>query len=195
MNLGSLELVRVRALNKGRPKSIMLIHGLFANEGFWLPYLDKLREFRLILVGINFDSAEVNTVTNTLDNICREEAIDVVVAHSLGCAIARLLKYPRVIFAVCDVTQATRKSLYCFEQLIMKDFSFSVSEVNLAMSNATEIYAACTNTCDLRVVSYVPTHDNLFEYQIKANFIGDHFDIDNAIRHLAPLVALDSVTT
>lgn len=194
MNSIPSELVRVRTLHKGRPKSIMLIHGLFANEGFWLPYLDKLREFRLILVGINFDSAEAHSVTNTLDNICREEAIDVVVAHSLGCAIARSLKYPRVIFAVCDVTQATRKSLYLFEHLIMKDFSLSESELNLAMSNVTKIYDACINKFDLRVIPYVPTHDNLFEYQTKANFIGDHFDIENAIRHLAPRIALDSIS-
>lgn len=193
MNSRLIESVRLRTLHKGRPKSIMLIHGLFANEGFWLPYLDKLREFRLILVGINFDSSEVHSVTNTLDNICREEAVDVIVGHSLGCAIARLLKYPSVIFAICDVTQATRKSLYCFEHLIIKDFSLSESEVNLAMSNVTKIYDACINKFDLRVISYIPTHDNLFEYQTEPNFIGDHFDIENAIRHLAQRIALDLI--
>ena len=48
------EYINVFTFNKTRKKTLILIHGLFGNAGFWLSFLKSFDEFKLIIFNINY---------------------------------------------------------------------------------------------------------------------------------------------
>jgi hypothetical protein len=41
-------------VNKFKPRTLLLVHGLFTSAGYWLPYLQSLKEYRLLVPDIDY---------------------------------------------------------------------------------------------------------------------------------------------
>ena len=47
------EYINVFSFNKTRKKTLILIHGLFGNAGFWLAFLKSFDDFKVLIFDIN----------------------------------------------------------------------------------------------------------------------------------------------
>ena len=41
-------------LNKSKNKTIVFIHGFYANAGYWLPYLPFFKDYKIILFNLDY---------------------------------------------------------------------------------------------------------------------------------------------
>lgn len=180
-------------LNKSKDRSLLLIHGLFASAGYWLPYLPRLRDHRLIIVNVDYSCVEdVNRYVTRVVQIIEIESggvVDAVISHSLGTFLASQLPYSirRKSFEICPVHSAKRKNTINFigeikrkvgssitdsqvqEQLDMVDRAMACNKTNLDSSSSASMY--------------IPDSDPYFVYSNKEPFFvfkGGHFDIENA---------------
>lgn len=85
-------LFSVTTLGRSRPPGVVLLHGLFANSGFWLPYLHAFDRYRITLVDIDYPAlfasgAPLAAVCAELDARL-EGAAQHLLAHSFGCCVA-----------------------------------------------------------------------------------------------------------
>ena len=49
--------------NKGRDKTVILIHGLFTGEGFWLEYLTHFKNYKIVILKIDYMTLQVDQVS------------------------------------------------------------------------------------------------------------------------------------
>ena len=81
-------------LNKKNNKIILFIHGLFSTPGFWLQYIDLFKDFRLIILNINYIKSTINEIQNDIAKILlinNLKGYDYIITHSMGSII--LLNY------------------------------------------------------------------------------------------------------
>jgi pimeloyl-ACP methyl ester carboxylesterase len=79
----------VRTLRRHAPVQVVLVHGLFSNGAFWIPWLEHFGTFQLTLVGIDY-AAMLNGGTTLEELAARLDALvddkpAHLVAHSFGC--------------------------------------------------------------------------------------------------------------
>ena len=48
------KLVKKYIFNKSKKITIIFIHGLFVNSGFWLPFLPIFNQFKIIILDIDY---------------------------------------------------------------------------------------------------------------------------------------------
>jgi pimeloyl-ACP methyl ester carboxylesterase len=79
----------VRTLRRNAPVQVVLVHGLFSNGAFWIPWLEHFGDFQLTLVGIDY-AAMLDGGTTLEELAARVDALvddkpAHLVAHSFGC--------------------------------------------------------------------------------------------------------------
>lgn len=186
----TVDLLRFSILNRNHQSTVALVHGLFASEGYWLPYLKLLQDYRLLLVGVAYgsDQFEPHSVSAALSDICREENVKIMVGHSLGASLVRLTEVEVGKVLICDVGRAQRLLMPPFDQLIPNFGKTSHNEVKASLANATLLYDAVKNYVGGADITLTPSHDKYFSYFEKPNFNGTHFDIEDAMCHLLPIL-------
>ena len=179
-------LLRFSILNRKQRSTLALIHGLFASEGYWLRYLTRLKDYRLLLVGVAYDSDKFNlqSVSAALGEMCKDENVRFLVGHSIGASLVRLTKAEVQKVVICDASRATRLSMVADDQLLPSPEKKPHSEVESALANARLICAEAQKDTGEVDVIMTPTDDDLFSYVEQPNFEGTHFDIEAAIVHL-----------
>ena len=188
---GSPDYLRSSVLHKNQSTTLALVHGLFTHEGYWLPYLKLLRNFRLILVGVAYGHQQFDpkSVSSLLEDICRKESVDVIVGHSLGASLVRVLETKARKALICDVGSARRLQMPRFETITPAFQKISEEEQVRSLKNARELYAAAGSFSKSADLVFTPTVDEYFEYPGKPNFIGTHFEIGNAVSGLAKFLS------
>jgi hypothetical protein len=187
IQFGNSSLLRSSVLHKNQSTTIALVHGLFTHEGYWLPYLKLLRGFRLIMVGVAYEHRQFDPkfVSSSLEDVCRKESVDVLVGHSLGASLVRATESKVRKVLICDVGRARRLQVPPFEKIIPALEKVSEAERARSFKNAQELYTATSGILEGNELVFTPTNDEYFAYSDKPNFVGTHFDIENAVSYLA----------
>ena len=79
------DLLKTYIFNKSKKKTIIFIHGLFGNSGFWLPFLPIFKNFKIILLDIDYsklfeNDLKKNNFVTYLDSILKKDEEYVTVA-------------------------------------------------------------------------------------------------------------------
>jgi pimeloyl-ACP methyl ester carboxylesterase len=81
--------LNVRTLRRNAPVQVVLVHGLFSNGAFWIPWLEHFEAFQLTLVGIDYAAlleggTTLQELTARVDALVDDKPAHLV-AHSFGC--------------------------------------------------------------------------------------------------------------
>jgi pimeloyl-ACP methyl ester carboxylesterase len=186
-------MIRFNILNRSKPRTVLLIHGLFTSSGYWLPYLASLKECRLLILDIDYSAiGDIEPYLRRVGEIIDAEAggqVDAVIAHSLGALIAsRLPGHVRQSsFEVCPVYCATRLNSDEFVGDIESKLKFAMSGEQIRSLLAEVDGAIVRHRAGApapRAAIYLPDADPYFAYHAAAasqQFHGDHFDIAEAV--------------
>lgn len=195
-------MIRFTILNKSKPKSLLLVHGLFTSSGYWLPYLKYLKEYRLIILDINYRRVrDIDYYVSHISGIIEAEAagaVYAVIAHSLGTLIANLLPEFRrqSSYEICPVYCATKRNTNKFIDEIERKINYAMSGSKIRDLLA-DVDAALTVHDALpkpmaRQLLYLPSADPYFAYHVGHEFMkfqGDHFNITEAFLDIERVLA------
>jgi len=191
-----------RILGKSRSRTALLVHGLFSSAGFWLPYLGAFKDFRLIILDIDYGRIELlDQYIDGLRSVIDIEAsgcADVIVAHSLGTLLANGLtpSYRKASFEICPVYCAKRNNTENFVEEIEGRLSNSVTKTQIVkilkhVDSTVRTYVSQRARTSERAV-YIPDSDLYFAYEPKSKYVrfqGDHFDIAMAVKDIEVAVS------
>jgi hypothetical protein len=181
-------------LNRSKESTLLLIHGLFASAGYWLPYLSSLKDHKLIILNIDYKGIQnFDLYVSRIVQIVEEAAggmVKTVVSHSLGTFLASRL--PDTLFhasiEICPVYAAKRKNQIDFLADIKRRVGFSASEVEiqnqLVMVDSLMKKREQNSSLDLKLHRLIPDADIYFEYFFNGPytiFEGGHFEIEGAL--------------
>jgi hypothetical protein len=189
-------------LQRDKTRTVILIHGLFATSGFWLPALRYFPEHRIVLINVDYQRyLETENALSLLDEYISQPKLGItddveVVGHSFGAVVTAMLSRPTAQrYHMCPVFLA-QHALHD-ELLIELDGRLGTSvpakEVALAqMRKATEI----SQSVDFgRLIMrndrcLIPDNDRFFSYRKPISSIehkyypGGHFDVVDPLRIL-----------
>jgi hypothetical protein len=185
-----------RIINKKGQYNVILIHGLFATSGYWLNYLDIFKNFKLLILEIDYlNFSPFEEKIKTLENIIKNEfnnKVDFIFSHSLGTILANNIsdKIFKFSFEICPIYCSTRIYNKSFANLIVEK-SNSLYTVDLVentlvqIDNQVALYKKKQKISNFRII-FIPDNDIYFNYQYSSIssclvFKGDHFDIKNAL--------------
>jgi pimeloyl-ACP methyl ester carboxylesterase len=89
VNAPASGLVNARVLRRAAPVQVVLLHGLFCNGGFWLPWLDRFPGMQVTVASIDYGAlfatgADLDVLGAEVDRIVGAKPAHLV-AHSFGC--------------------------------------------------------------------------------------------------------------
>jgi pimeloyl-ACP methyl ester carboxylesterase len=196
-------MIRSTVVNKSKPRTLLLVHGLFTSAGYWLPYLQSLKEYRLLVPDIDYRGIrDADAYSERIGELIGEQAagrVDAVIAHSLGCLLASNL--PQGVrgdsFEVCPVYCAVRREQDEFvgeierrtrSSLSRDDIRAMLAEVDVAIDS----HRLRTQSLKARAI-YLPDADRYFDYHASPDarwFSGDHFRITEAMADIGSKLAV-----
>lgn len=187
-------MINYTIINKAKSKTVIFVHGLFANSGYWLPHLTYFRDYRLIILNIDYQFFdEVEQYVERITKIIEAEAggvVDAIISHSLGTLITHKLSDTayRALFEVCPVYCASRINTERFIGEIQKKIRCPLSDVHikemLDRIDRLMVRNFIYKNSLIRSITYYPNADLYFSYNFNDSakiFKGDHFDISEAM--------------
>ena len=195
-------MIGYRVLGKSKSKTALLVHGLFSSAGFWLPYLGSFKDFRLLVVDIDYKKiCDLEGYADCPRRVIDSESsgcADVVVAHSLGTVLVNGItpKYYKSIFNICPVYCAKRINTDKFIDQIKFRLENAVTKNEIIetlkkVDSALRSYRGQPSETSEPTV-YIPNSDLYFSYESNSKykfFQGDHFDISLAVRDIESTLA------
>ena len=181
--------------NNSKKKTVILIHGLFANSGFWLKYLFFLRNYRLVVYNIDYNAFLKNNYKNCdlYFNSFRnnsEENIVAVISHSFGTVLADLFfgKRNLLLFNICPVAFGNRINSIGFVYYISNKLTLPSFIVRDTLINVDSFICSIKSQLSCGGINIVPTNDLYFTYNLnlinRTLFNGDHFNVEEAISNV-----------
>lgn len=186
-------------LNKSRDKTIVFIHGFYANVGFWLPYLPYFKEYKIVLLNINYSvllnsKEQIVVITENINSLRFDNGVVAVISHSLGTIISNFI-YDHsncVYFDICPVAYSNRSDTNGF----INDILFRVGETEKNIRNNLMLVDLLIHKSKEYILNnklfFIPDSDQYFTYQKTSNrefiFKGDHFEITNAISNITNML-------
>lgn len=178
--------------NKSNTKTVILIHGLYANAGFWLNYLLFFKNYRLIVYNIDY-----NLLLNKNHEICElnikpflyedGENVVAVVAHSLGTVLADFFYGKRnlQLYNICPIASGNRIDTIGFVNYVSTKLSLPSFGVHATLINVDTFIYSVKNQLTCGGMNIIPNSDLYFAYDRnlvnRILFNGDHFNIAEAI--------------
>lgn len=189
------------SFNKSKAKTIIFFHGFYATSGFWLPYISCFKNYKIILVNINYPKALVhpeafNQLFSNTKDVLSDKNIVAIVSHSLGTLFSKMTNNETIChFEICPVLYSKRIDSLNF----LTDISSKVAESKEVISNNLNLVDKLILNSPKHILRdeyfYVPSNDAYFEYNIPSNnvqgFQGDHFNIEKAIELIEKEVSND----
>ena len=189
-------------LNNSKPRTLLLIHGLFTSSGYWLPYLKTLKDYQLIILDIDYSSLhDFDSYLKRVGDIIKTEAagvVDAVISHSFGALIASRLPEAsrKSSFEICPVYCATRSNTNDFVSEIERKIKFTMSSDQIwnILADVDSVLArhSASSSPPIRQLIYLPNADPYFSYDVKLEFTefqGDHFSIAAAVANIERVLA------
>jgi hypothetical protein len=179
-------------LNKSRNKTVVFIHGFYANAGFWLPYLPYFKDYKIVFLNINYfkllnSKQQIALITENTNSLNFNDDVVAVISHSLGTIISNFItKHPNgIYFDICPVAYSNRTDTKGF----VNDILIRVDETENNIRNNLRLVDLLINKSKEYMLNdrllFIPDSDQYFIYQQTINreflFKGDHFEITNAI--------------
>jgi pimeloyl-ACP methyl ester carboxylesterase len=195
-------MIRSTVVNKSKPRTLLLVHGLFASAGYWLPYLQSLKEYRLLIPDIDYRGIrDIDAYVDRIGGLIAEQAggrVDGVIAHSLGCLLANQLpdEARGASFEVCPVYCAVRREQDEFVGEIERKTASTMSQEDIRALLAEVDGAIATfrprAQAGKQCAIYLPDADRYFSYRVCLDarwFSGDHFEIAKAVADIGSELA------
>jgi hypothetical protein len=178
-----------QTLRKRQPVQVVLIHGLFCNGAFWIPYLRSLENFQLTLLTVDYAAvlmagASLGEVAERADQlICDKPAH--LIGHSFG-------SWPT--FASLEF----RAGPFCAE--ISKRTAADESEIAPLVARAIEYKERHVGDLSYRSSDnfYLSCDDPYFRYVERLGqgtahrYSGGHFDVADAVEMIADRLSLNA---
>ena len=187
-------MIGVTLLNRSRPRTVLLVHGLFTSSGYWLPYLASLKAYRLLILDIDYRQiSQIDDYVQQVQDIITTRAdgqVAAVISHSLGSLIASRLApaYRQISIEICPVRCATRRNLEVFIETIGARVKAGTGrdEVVQQLEDADQAIArhAREVPAPASTIIYLPDADPFFSYHPDTDYVqfsGDHFEIAAAM--------------
>lgn len=186
-------------LQRDRSETVLLIHGMFTNAGFWLPALRFFPRHRLVL--LNVDYIQYFTLANGISALsdflhCPRLGLGdqvQIIGHSYGSVLAASVMYPATQrYLLCPVFLAESVDLSGFSTALASKDSGKTTEsgsvqllLEQALSEARKVdkalIAARGDLC------LIPDSDIFFQYRNLLtsgacySYPGDHFEVLNPV--------------
>lgn len=186
-------------MQRDRSETVLLIHGMFTNAGFWLPALRFFPRHRLVL--LNVDYVQYFTLANgisALNDFLNCPALGLgdqlqIIGHSYGSVLAASAMCPaKQRYLLCPVFLAESVDLFGFSMALASREGGKTIEsgsvpllLQRALSEARKadkaLIAARGDLC------LIPDSDNFFQYGNLSSFgtchsyPGDHFEVLNPV--------------
>lgn len=183
-------------LNTKSDKTILFIHGIYSSSGFWLNFLPSFKNYRLLLLNIDYLNLSFKEINNYLENLFEQKKIDYIISHSMGSLFGIIFgqKYHLYTFDICPFYQSKIanidlliNSLY---NICNQDFTKNqLHNQILTIENKFSKYNYL-NKNNLNF-AFIPDNDNCFEYINDDDIIifeGNHFKIENSIGSIYSLL-------
>jgi hypothetical protein len=189
-------LIQKIIFNKSKIETIIFIHGLYANAGFWLPYLSNFKKYRIVILNIDYLK-----YLNNKDILSRLELyfekfelsknIVAIVSHSLGTFIGSFLnsKWSPIRFDICPIIFGRRTDIDRFSKKISEMTNCDIDEISYNIRLTDSIVIGKKSFKEFRII-FIPKEDYFFEYSIPIEcqveiFQGDHFEVSESLRLIA----------
>jgi len=188
-------MISYNIINRSKPKYIILIHGLFTGAGYWLPYLGYFRNYKLVILNINYlDIVNTETYITIIKNIINSLGgkPKFIISHSLGSLLSSSLSVDSYSLSIeiCPV--------YCSSRINNDDFIYEIKNrlglnecIDSIVSNLINADIAIQGKKEISSVDFsnifrfLPDNDKYFLYDKSflnvIYFDGDHFDISCAL--------------
>ena len=188
------EYINVFTFNKTRKKTLILIHGLFGNAGFWLSFLKSFDEFKLIIFNINYpklllENLEEINFRDFVSLLIKDEKDIFIISHSMGTVLSKYFPNEKLKFSfeICPIYNSVKKNKKQFINEVNSVSNYRNDEIKNILKNANFFL---TRNCflkkeDIKTKKYVPINDVYFENSLINGvdyFEGDHFNIINSIK-------------
>lgn len=184
--------IRILHLNKNKEKKILLLHGLFSSSGYWLPYIEELKNFQLIIPNIDYIIISKDIKRNLpifMHQINKIQNIDYVISHSYGTILAKYFEIDSNYINICPIHSMpiTREELFINE--ITKRSKIDSTQIKLIIRNTAKLLDSVSVNNINDPFNLYPSDDVYFDYKIECSnkhiiFKGDHFDISNAFQKI-----------
>ena len=186
-------------LNKSRNKTIVFIHGFYANAGFWLPYLPYFKEYKIVLLNINYVSIlnsdnKILEISKIISSLNLGVNIEAIISHSLGTIISSFINNKSVgfYFDICPVSFSKRSDTIGFINDVINRMGETESKIK---KNLLLVDLLIEESKDYSLINshhFIPDSDQFFNYESSSNkrylFQGDHFEITNAVSKITNLL-------
>jgi pimeloyl-ACP methyl ester carboxylesterase len=199
-------LVAVKTLRRGAPVQAVLLHGLFCNGGFWLPWLERFDDLQLTVLSIDYAGLLGRGIP--LAELGREISRAVgakpahLIAHSFGCwagMAADQGTLPNGFLSrsfICPTFAAVSFDADAFARETAGRIKADLPCVAAQVERAIEVKATEAHLLRWRDDDdfYLPRDDPYFRYAPPARgrvhaCRGGHFDVDEAVASIAPRLA------
>ena len=187
------DLLKVYIFNKSKKKTIICIHGLFGNSGFWLPFLPIFKKFKIIILDIDYSKLFENDLKNNnfvtyLDSILKKDEEYVTVSHSFGTIISQFFSFRKIktSYEICPIKSSVKNNNNKFIKEINSLTNYTEKEIHNTLEKASVFLSNdfCKENKFLNKKIYIPKIDLFFENSLINNveyFEGDHFNIINSL--------------
>jgi pimeloyl-ACP methyl ester carboxylesterase len=194
--------IDVRTLRRQLPEQVVLVHGLFSNGAFWIPWLEHFSRFQITLVGIDYaalleSGATLDEVAARLDALVGDKPAHLI-AHSFGCwpGAASTRAYLSRAF-ICPTFAATGFDTQGFCDEVARRVGALTPEAKAGIARQVDqaIHYKTRHADALRLrdsdTFYLPSDDPYFRYAERMEqgqshaCEGGHFDVSNVLTAIA----------
>lgn len=194
--------IDVRILRRQLPQQVVLVHGLFSNGAYWIPWLEHFSRFQITLVGIDY-AALLELGMPLEEAAARVDALvgdkpGHLVAHSFGCwpGVASTRDYLSRSF-ICPTFAATGFDTLGFCDEVARRIGAETPEARAGVARqidqAVNYKARHMDGLRLRATDsfYLPTDDPFFRYAERMEqgeshaCEGGHFDVSGPLAAIA----------
>jgi hypothetical protein len=188
------EYINVFTFNKTRKKTLILIHGLFGNAGFWLAFLKSFDDFKVIIFDINYpklllENLEQINFIGFLSLLLKDEKDIFIISHSMGTVLAKYFPSEKLkfLFEICPIYNSVKKNKKQFINEVNSLSNYRNDEIKNILKNASFFLTInyLLKKEDIKIKKYVPINDVYFDNSLIKEvdyFEGDHFNIINSIK-------------
>ena len=192
-NSNSGNLVNTYVFNKSKKKTIIFIHGLFGNSGYWLPFLNYFNNFKILILDINYpkmfkENPKKINFHKFLESMLEDDNEYTLISHSMGTVLAQSFpeKKIKISYEICPIKNSVKNNKNKFIEEINSLTNFSEEQIRNILGEATVFLSNnfSVENKSLNKKQYVPRIDSFFNDSFNNSveyFEGDHFNIINSI--------------
>jgi len=194
-------LVAVKTLRRNAPVQAVLVHGLFCNGGFWLPWLERFDGLQLTVLSIDYAGLLGRGVPLEELGLEVERAVGAkpahLVAHSFGCWAGMAANAPFLSRSfICPTFAAVAFHADAFAREVARRVGVDPQVAAAQLAGAIDYKATQAHLLRWREADdfYLPEDDPFFSYEAplygRAHaWRGGHFDVNEAVDSIAPKLA------